>query len=327
MRLKMNKILFFDYSNVIFRTINAAYVEGRHTPKTVNDWSDLGLNSLDEKYIPNDLSASEKKIMTTDEIHDFWKHITLNSILATIKREKPNRVIIGYDCRGGYWRHSLYPQYKSSRKESRSKSIVDFDLFFPVADKFKKDFIEAYPNFLHLEIDLCEADDIAGVICQRLHKDNEILLVTNDKDYIQLLRHPNVRLYNPVDKKEVVSLNPVKDLDLKVITGDKGDDIPAVKPRTGIKTAEVIFNKGIEKFIEEQADPQAVRDAYKRNRILIDMKYIPPVFQEKIISKYNEYPTKKFEFNHNMKFLHDNNLHKLVDDLMLNTATLLSAIK
>ena len=96
------KVLVIDYSNVIFRTINMAYVDGRPRPakSRVDDWSRA------DDWGP----ASEPVAKTTDEIHDFWRHITLTSILATIKREKPDEVVIVYDARGGYWRHDVYSE-------------------------------------------------------------------------------------------------------------------------------------------------------------------------------------------------------------------------
>jgi len=72
----MKKVLLFDYSNVIFRTINKAYVEGRPSEKM--------------KQRAYDETGEIPKTMTTDEIHDFWKHITLNTMLVTICREKPD---------------------------------------------------------------------------------------------------------------------------------------------------------------------------------------------------------------------------------------------
>jgi 5'-3' exonuclease len=313
----MKKELVIDYSNVIFRTINMAYINGRPSESKKKRYRDDWSNYESEPLVTQ----------TTDEIHDFWRHMTLNSILATIKREKPDEVTIVYDARGGYWRHDVYSEYKGQRREDRSNSIVDFDLFFPVADEFKKEFMEAYPNFKHLEVEKCEADDIAAVIAQKHSTDKEIILITNDKDYIQLLQYPNVRLYNPVDKKEVVSTNPTKDLSLKVLTGDKSDNIPAIKPRTGIKTAEKILLKGVTQFIEEQDDSKAVEKAYNRNRTLIDLTHIPPKYVDKINNTYVNYKTKEFNFNDNMKFLQKNKLSKLTSDLTLYHCTMLSKIK
>jgi len=221
----------------------------------------------------------------------------------------------------------VYPEYKAHRRTSRDKSVVDYDLFFPVADKFKEEFIKAYPNFKHIEIDQCEADDISGVIAKEYCNSQEIVLITNDKDYIQLLRYPNVRLYNPVDKKEVISINPIKDLDLKVITGDMGDNVPAIKPRTAIKTAEKILNQGISAFILSQPEPKVVEEAYKRNRTLIDLTHIPPNICNSIISVYDQYETKAFSYKANLEFLQKNKLPKLTDELNLRHCTILSRIK
>lgn len=354
----MKKVLIFDYSNVIFRTLAIAHIQGSYNHPKSNPGNDLwATNGNPGKSIPADGAwpkdssfawgtngnplpeekaetwtkeeiEDQEKFKTSDETYNFWRYLTLNTILATIRREKPDEVVMAYDAHGGYWRHDVYSDYKGNRKEGRDNSTINFEEFFPIADEFRDEFVKAYPNFRHIDIPRCEADDICGILAKDLCNDHEIVLISNDKDYIQNLRYPNVRLYNPVDKKDVKSINPITDLDLKVITGDKGDNVPAIKERVGIKTAEKILAKGVYSWIEEQKEDIRIdlQEAYARNRTLIDLTHVPDGIQSEIITAYREYNVKKFNYNTNLKFLQNYKLSKLTNELTLKHATMLSKV-
>ena len=84
--------------------------------------------------------------------------------------------------------------------------------------------------------------------------------------------------------KEIESkISPKVDLELKIIKGDKSDNIPSIKNRIGEKTAlNYINNKPLfEKLLEDNN----INEQYKKNRLLIDFDYIPKELENKILKK------------------------------------------
>ena len=65
----------------------------------------------------------------------------------------------------------------------------------------------------------------------------DTVIVTSDKDYVQLMQYDNVRLFDPVKREFIEEEDPKRQLDIKILTGDKSDNIPNVKPLVGEKTA------------------------------------------------------------------------------------------
>ena len=96
-------------------------------------------------------------------------------------------------------------------------------------------------------------------------------------DYLQL-NAPNVDLYNLAYKnialKKSSTGNPKTDLEIKIIMGDKSDNIPSVFPKCGPKTA----LKCIEdpEFFKKKMDnnPEYYKQ-YELNKKLVDFNNIP----------------------------------------------------
>ena len=105
------------------------------------------------------------------------------------------------------------------------------------------------PNIMFLRVDKCEGDDIVGVLTNEvIPKTTKITAISNDKDFYQLMVNRNYKQYDPIKKKIIECLNPNKELEIKILTGDKSDNIPAIKYRVGVKTATKINEDGIEKY-------------------------------------------------------------------------------
>ena len=78
-----------------------------------------------------------------------------------------------------------------------------------------------------LVVDGAEADDIIGTLVPIYARDQKILILSSDGDFLQLQQYgSNVKQYNPSQKKYVKSENPILELKEKIIRGDKGDGIP-----------------------------------------------------------------------------------------------------
>jgi 5'-3' exonuclease len=170
-----------------------------------------------------------------------------------------------------------------------------------------------------------EADDIIAVLCREHFKANQNIIVSTDKDLHQLLTEKNNQQFDPINNKIVSCINPQRELDLKIITGDKSDDIPSIKPRTGLATAEGILQQGIEDFLEEEGNEQ-YKDNYIRNRMLIDFNFIPKDLAEGIINTYCTYKIEEIKSSKIINFFSKNRLNKMMDEWQ-NFGPLIKSLK
>jgi len=282
-----NKILIFDFHNLCYRTIFVAANEFRNNQTKVFD------------------RDPEMK-----DLYQYWKHIVLNAFFYNSLEKNPSKIIIAVDERNS-WRKKVYSGYKENRAKSREDSLVDFGTFFPIMNEFINNLKEMFPNVYILKVNECEADDIIAVLTAELAKDdNRIELISTDKDFYQLHKFKNFKQFNPIKKEYVVSMNPKKDLEVKILTGDKGDDIPAVRERLGEKTAEKLLNEGLEELLQDEV----VKKNFIRNRELIDFDYIPANLKEKIIQEYKNYPLNTMDRSIIWAWLLREKLKKLADE-------------
>lgn len=270
---KKKKILMFDFHNLVYRTI---FISAK-------DYKDKRF-----QYV----GGMSNDDFTKEDMYHNWKTMIINSLLYAIRDKGADKVIIANDTKNS-WRKSVYSEYKANRKDARTDSIVDFEEFFPILEEFTKELESWFTNFYFLKIDRCEGDDIIAVLTKKYGNspDYEIELISTDKDFIQLQHYLNFKQYNPTKKEYVISLNPKKDLEIKILTGDNSDNIPNVKPRLGVKTAEKLLNEGL---VDLENDAE-FKENYIRNKTLIDFSKIPDDIEEVILHKYENYDIKPID--------------------------------
>jgi 5'-3' exonuclease len=184
-------------------------------------------------------------------------------------------VILAKDCRRqNIWRHQYFEDYKKNRDEKSLR--FNPEIFFYTYDKIIPDLIEL--DYKVLELDNTEADDIIGILKHKIRKqyeERQIYIITNDHDYLQLL-DKNTHIYNLRGLNlRTKSLGEHIDLELKILTGDKSDNIPSVfnlkKPTN--RVIELILDKNkLEDFFVKNEES---RKLYIRNKLLIDFNMIP----------------------------------------------------
>lgn len=275
-------------------------------------------NNLDKTVIIDGTNMAYRTVFSAihfnpedNEKFFFWKHMMMNSLLNTIKKFQPSKIILAFDSRPS-WRYTIYSDYKNKRKAIRDKSVVNFDLFHPVLNSFIEDIKKTFTNFYVMEVESSEADDIIAVLTEYLYAQNkEILIISTDKDMNQLMCFPNVRQYDPLKNKFFQSLNYKQELELKILTGDKSDNIPPIKKKCGIVTATSILQKGLSDFLSNS--DKDVNENYIRNKTLIDFNYIPTDIKMKIINKYNSYEKHPINKMKLMSFFTKNRLVKIME--------------
>ena len=224
------------------------------------------------------------------------RHMILNSLRMYRTRfsSEYGELVLCHDSRH-YWRRDFFPEYKASRRKGREKSDLDWDAIFQCLNAIKEE-IKINMPYKCLEVYGAEADDIIGTLCATISE--EIMIISGDKDFIQLQRFPNVKQFSPITKKTVNGANPGGYLKEHVFRGDSGDGVPNVLSPDNTFTDGLrqrpLGKKKIASWIdhnfEDVAPNDEVKRNYQRNRKLIDLTYTPDELTKEIIDTYNEAP-------------------------------------
>ena len=224
---------------------------------------------------------------------DLVRHMVLNSLRAHNKRfrKEYGEMIIACDS-GNVWRQKVFPNYKANRKTIRKKSGHDWKAIFEILTNIKTELKEHMP-YKVIEIDTAEADDIIGALVKKYH-DQKILILSGDKDFIQLHTN-NVKQYNPVLSK-FVGKGETPSIYIKehILKGDRSDGIPNVLSDDDVfvegRRQRPLTKKKIEAWLNEivMTMTEEERKNYDRNRKLIDLSLIPPELEAKIYNEFNE---------------------------------------
>ena len=221
------------------------------------------------------------------------RHMILNSIrlYRNMFKDKYGEVILTYDSRH-YWRRDFFPQYKQNRKKSREKDSKDWDNIFGVLNKIKAEFKENLP-YKYLEVYGAEADDIIGTLCKQ--GSESTMIVSGDKDFIQLHKYENVKQYSPILKKYVNGHDPDTYIRTHILKGDTSDGVP------NVLSPDITFTEGlrqkplgkkkIETWLQSMDSmPTETKRNYQRNEKLINLDKIPQELEEQILSEIDTAP-------------------------------------
>jgi 5'-3' exonuclease len=185
-------------------------------------------------------------------------------------------LVIGKDCkRENIWRNEFFPKYKENRVKEDGfmggpffKMVYEEDLFLQGGAKM----ILKHPK---LEADDCIALSVKYLIDK--YPQCHIYIITSDKDYLQLNAH-NVDLYNlsykNIAEKKSSTGDSHRDLEIKIIMGDKSDNIPSVFPKCGPITAQKCIEDA-EFFKKKMNNNPEYYAQYELNKKLVDFDNIP----------------------------------------------------
>jgi len=192
------------------------------------------------------------------------------------------------------WRKEYFPQYKAHRKKARSESTMDWNEIFRVLNLVRDEIKENLPyKVLHMEG--CEADDIIGALTlntEEFGNHEPVMIISSDKDFIQLQKFNHVKQFSPIQKKMVVDKTPRKYLFEHICRGDKGDGIPNILSSDsclveGIKQSP-LRQTLIDTWIEDPSImPDEIKRNFQRNTTLIDLTKIPEDIYNTIVNEFN----------------------------------------
>jgi hypothetical protein len=222
------------------------------------------------------------------------RHMVLNSIRAYRSRffSEFGEIVIACDNKN-YWRRKLFPYYKANRKKNIEKSELDWASIFECMNKIRAELKEFFP-YKVIDVETAEADDIIATLTKMVIGTGEkVLILSGDKDFIQLHKYPHVTQYDPVRKKNITNDNPERYLEEHILKGDSGDGIPNILSSDNCfvvgERQKPMTQKKIDAFIElgiiGKFDHPNFRN-YVRNDTLINLDRIPEEVSVKIQESY-----------------------------------------
>ena len=223
------------------------------------------------------------------------RHMVLNSLRSYVKqfKQKYGEVIVACDSKRS-WRRYYFPFYKSNRRKARDESGFDWNLIFDTLGKIREELKENFP-YKVIEVEGAEADDIIGVLAARKAPHEEVLILSSDKDFVQLQKYANVIQYSPIMKRFVKTDNPHKFVKEHILKGDRGDGIPNFLSADNVlalgERQKTINSKKLNEWLSKSPEEFCVNDVmlrgYKRNQMLVDLEFTPKNIQENIIHEYD----------------------------------------
>lgn len=240
------------------------------------------------------LSSIFSQYKGPDEVNEeMIRHITLNTYRYYRKRfhEEYGELVICQDA-GNYWRKDIFPHYKYNRKKTQAKDEFYWKQIFETLTIIRNEVAENMP-YKTMKVERCEADDIIATLSKHYHTQEKILIVSGDKDFKQLMRYPNIVQYSPNQKGFLTCEEPDKFLFEHIVRGDSGDGIPNILSDDDVfvidgKRQKPLSAKKIDNWSNTQSIPQEHSSNWNRNQMLVDLSYIPSVYEQAILAEYNK---------------------------------------
>ena len=159
-------------------------------------------------------------------------------LINVLRDEQPTHVAVAFDRGEPTFRHEQYVEYKATRKETPSDFRSQLSLIFEVLDVL---------GIQRLSKAGFEADDVIATLTTQAADHMDVLVVTGDRDVLQLVTDDVTVLYTmrgisemarftPAAVEAKYGLTPAQYPDFAALRGDPSDNLPGI-PGVGEKTA------------------------------------------------------------------------------------------
>jgi DNA polymerase-1 len=164
----------------------------------------------------------------------------VNSFLHILEARQARHILISFDRKAPTFRNELSEAYKANRPPMPDDLVSQVE---PVREFFHQ------IGLPEISLDGYEADDVIATLAEKFKSEYEVVLVTSDKDYSQLVGE-GVMMYDPAKDVEIrrdevfakYGVWPEQFVDYLALVGDSSDNIPGVKG-IGAKGAEALLKE------------------------------------------------------------------------------------
>ncbi|WP_134773482.1 DNA polymerase I [Ornithinimicrobium flavum] len=160
-------------------------------------------------------------------------------LINVLRDEAPTHVGVAFDVSRQTFRTQEYAEYKAGRAVTPSEFAGQVDLVKQVLDALR---------ITHVEVEGYEADDIIATLTTQAREEGmEVVILSGDRDALQLVDQRTLLLYpvrgvsetwrmTPEKVEEKYLVRPDRYSDLAAMVGESSDNLPGV-PGVGPKTA------------------------------------------------------------------------------------------
>lgn len=188
---------------------------------------------------------------------------------------KDDEILVLWDGRAQF-RYDLLPEYKANRdtKDDPKREA------HRQAYRKQVPLIRATLKTLGVKQAICpthEADDLAGYLAPRIAQKDKVLLITGDRDWLQLVSD-NIEWFDPREEGKRVNManftdetgyfTPREFLQGKALMGDTSDNIPGVGGLGQKYASELLAEFGSVEAFLEKCDNGSFKPKYKRHKDL-----------------------------------------------------------
>ena len=232
---------------------------------------------------------------------DFVRHMVLNSLRSYRSKFQGEfgELVLCYDNKTN-WRREYFPNYKFSTRKDRKKSSLDWNQIFDTVHLIRDELTEYFP-YKVLEVENAEADDIIASVVFHVASEpknyEKVLILSSDKDFIQLQKYNFVTQYSPIQKQYINGVDPTTYIKEHILKGDRSDGVPNFLSPDNTFVDELrqrpMTKRKLDAWIDlepsDYCNEEMMRN-YQRNRTLIDLSYIPDNIKEKCTQTFLEAP-------------------------------------
>ncbi|MEO3862918.1 DNA polymerase I [Acrocarpospora sp. B8E8] len=184
-------------------------------------------------------ALKDANLMTTDGQHTEAVYGFTSMLTNILRDETPTHIVVCFDRSEPTFRHEAFADYKANRSETPEDFRGQVQLIFELLDALRIPRL-SLPGF--------EADDlIATLATQADAEDMDVLIVTGDRDALQLVNDritvlmtrrgiSDMTRFTPEAVREKYGLSPRQYPDFAALRGDPSDNLPNI-PGVGEKTA------------------------------------------------------------------------------------------
>lgn len=295
----MKTYLVLDMSNLLHRTFFAGYNMTKSTDSTA---SGLALHSAFQTLNKYFTKFNPTKTICVFDRPNWRKDYTKSELCLSGKLYKGTR------------RQDMTPNEEKRYQE-----------FLQHAEEFEA-IVREHTSMVCMAADMLEADDIMAGFAEQ-YQDDRVIVISADKDLIQLLKFPNVSLIDPINDKERTCDDVEWFMFLKCIRGDRGDNVASAYPKVREVAVRKAFDDEFERLAlmdkrftmirNEEPVEFRVGDLFKENQLLMDLYSQPEPVKRLIKStiKKSMTNTGKYSHFHFIKFCGKHDLKRISENV------------
>lgn len=220
-------------------------------------------------------------------------------LLSVLDKLSPTHVAVAWDVKGPTFRKVEYSEYKANRGPMDDSLADQIDRTKEVVT------VLSIPQF---GLEGYEGDDIIGTLArtatdENKDKDVQVVIVTGDRDSLQLIKDRQIVVYLPIqnhnaqsvvfDETKVVEtygMKPKQMIDLKSLMGDTSDNIPGVKGIGKVTASKLVQQYGGLKNIYEKIEeviPARVKNLLIADKEMAFQSYMLATIDQNVPLKFN----------------------------------------